>query len=447
MQSDDEIQTTLSKWPFIIGDILLVATALSIGILSDWQLTNWQVATCVVSVALGAAIFILPYIVEFQVRVREEREDRSADLRILQKRFISTQDQLELVGDRMETLEANLVHLSQDKPEDEAIGSLRSDLAALHVKVTAMPAVSKKDPSMEEPPEAEAQPKAKKPKGARKSPKSEPEAVKPVDEVEIAKEEPDTEEEPPIVESISEPVEEEPAEVVETAKEDPVEAAPDEKMDEPKAKPAAKKKTAKKATKKVAKKGVKKEEPELVTEEDSAKKDEESVEKDTPEDVVVEDLIVVPLEEEEADAEPVASEPETIVVEPEIEDKPQEEVQEKKEVDDSPELEPEAEDMFEEAVPEQAEKRVPTKKSDTAVIASVFIGIGNKPFLRGSGAGLNWDSGVAMEFEEIGKWRWIAPSEQEGPIELQIYRNDEDPDSTGKYTLEPGQQLDISPVF
>ena len=313
-----------------------------------------------------------------------------------------------------------------------------------------MPATSGKAPVMEEPPEAEAQAKAKKPKGARKSPKSEPEAVKPVDEVEIAKEGPDAEKEPPIVEPLSEPtaepVEEEPAELVETAKEDPVEAAPDEKMDEPKAKPAAKKKTAKKATKKAAKKVVKKEEPELVTEEDSANKDEESVEKDTPENAVVEDLIVVPLEEEEADAEPVASEPETIV-ESVIEDKPQEEVQSVKEVDDSPELEPEAEDMFEEAVSEQAEKRVPTKKSDTAVIASVFIGIGNKPFLRGSGAGLNWDSGVAMEFEEIGKWRWIAPSEQEGPIELQLYRNDEDPDSTGKYTIEPGQQLDISPVF
>lgn len=423
MQSDDEIQTTLSKWPFIIGDILLVATALSIGILSDWQLTNWQVATCVVSVALGAAIFILPYIVEFQVRVREEREDRSADLRILQKRFISTQDQLELVRDRMETLEANLVHLSQNKPEDEAIGSLRSDLAALYVKVEAMPTISEKNPVMEKPPEAEVQPKAKKPKGARKSPKSEPETEKP-EVVEAEKEE------PPIVES--------------------VDAAPDKKMDEPKVKPAAKKKTAKKATKKVtkkaAKKAAKKEEPELFTEEDSVKKDEESVEKDTPEDAVVEDLIVVPLEEEEADAESVASEPETIV-EPVTEDKPQEEDKSEKEVDDSPKLEPEGEDMFEEAVPEQAEKRVPTKKSDTAVIATVFIGIGNKPYLRGSGAGLNWDNGVAMEFEEIGKWRWIAPSEQEEPIELQIYRNDEDPDSTGKYTLEPGQQLDISPVF
>ena len=103
--------------------------------------------------------------------------------------------------------------------------------------------------------------------------------------------------------------------------------------------------------------------------------------------------------------------------------------------------------MFGETVPAQVTKRVKTKKSDTAVIASVFIGIGNKPFVRGSGAGLNWESGVEMEFEEIGKWRWIAPADLDAPIEIQLYRNDEDADSTGKYTLEPGQQLDLSPVF
>ena len=33
MQSDDDLQTTLSKWPFILGDLLLVATALAIAIL------------------------------------------------------------------------------------------------------------------------------------------------------------------------------------------------------------------------------------------------------------------------------------------------------------------------------------------------------------------------------------------------------------------------------
>ena len=107
----------------------------------------------------------------------------------------------------------------------------------------------------------------------------------------------------------------------------------------------------------------------------------------------------------------------------------------------------EPEDMFGDVVPSQVKKRVRTKKSDSAVVASVFIGIGNKPFVRGSGAGLNWDKGIAMEFVEIGKWQWIPPAELKEPVELQLFRNDEDVDSTGKYTLEPGQQLDLSPVF
>ncbi len=107
----------------------------------------------------------------------------------------------------------------------------------------------------------------------------------------------------------------------------------------------------------------------------------------------------------------------------------------------------ESEDMFGDVVPSKVKKRVRTKKSDSAVVASVFIGIGNKPFVRGSGAGLNWDKGIAMEFVEIGKWQWIPPAELKEPVELQLFRNDEDVDSTGKYTLEPGQQLDLSPVF
>jgi hypothetical protein len=115
---------------------------------------------------------------------------------------------------------------------------------------------------------------------------------------------------------------------------------------------------------------------------------------------------------------------------------------------EEPETQPaESEDMFGDVVPSQVKKRVRTKKSDSAVVASVFIGIGNKPFVRGSRAGLNWDKGIAMEFVEIGKWQWIAPGDLDEPVELQLFRNDEDADSSGKYTLEPGQQLDVSPVF
>ena len=60
MEPDDEAPLTLSKWPFYLGDALLVVTALAIAILGNWQLTDMQVIACVIAVALGAVIFGLP---------------------------------------------------------------------------------------------------------------------------------------------------------------------------------------------------------------------------------------------------------------------------------------------------------------------------------------------------------------------------------------------------
>lgn len=56
MQPDDEAPLTLTKWPFYLGDILLVAAALAIAILGNWQLTDMQVVSCVVAVALGLSL-------------------------------------------------------------------------------------------------------------------------------------------------------------------------------------------------------------------------------------------------------------------------------------------------------------------------------------------------------------------------------------------------------
>jgi hypothetical protein len=103
-------------------------------------------------------------------------------------------------------------------------------------------------------------------------------------------------------------------------------------------------------------------------------------------------------------------------------------------------------DLFGEAKP-VAIRRARTKANDAVFTASILIGIGNKPFLRGSAGGLNWQTGIPMEFEEIGKWRWVAPVDLDGPVEVQIYRNDEDPDRKGRHTLEPGQKLEVTPVF
>jgi hypothetical protein len=77
----------------------------------------------------------------------------------------------------------------------------------------------------------------------------------------------------------------------------------------------------------------------------------------------------------------------------------------------------------------------------------VLIGIGNKPFVRGTGPGLSNEKGVPMEFVEIGQWRWVAPSSVKEPITLRILKNDEVPAEGDPIVIHPGQSVDFSPVF
>ena len=95
------------------------------------------------------------------------------------------------------------------------------------------------------------------------------------------------------------------------------------------------------------------------------------------------------------------------------------------------------------------EEEVTAKKAPggmTTVIAKVMIGIGNKPFVRGEGPGLSWEEGVPMNFLEIGKWAW-SPSRKNASVTIQIYRNDEDPDQSGKHEVKPGEKFEITPEF
>lgn len=86
------------------------------------------------------------------------------------------------------------------------------------------------------------------------------------------------------------------------------------------------------------------------------------------------------------------------------------------------------------------------KNGTTTVVANVMIGIGNKPFLRGEGPGLSWKEGVSMNFVEIGKWAW-SPPRKNASLTVQIYRNDQAPDKTGKVEVKPGQKIEITPDF
>jgi hypothetical protein len=100
--------------------------------------------------------------------------------------------------------------------------------------------------------------------------------------------------------------------------------------------------------------------------------------------------------------------------------------------------------------PAAAPRRKRGSKSETAaatLVARVLIGIGNKPYVRGEGPGLSPDKGVPMEFVEIGQWRWVAPASATDAITLHILKNDEVPADGGPITLQPGQTLEVNPEF
>ncbi len=84
--------------------------------------------------------------------------------------------------------------------------------------------------------------------------------------------------------------------------------------------------------------------------------------------------------------------------------------------------------------------------STTTLVATAFIGAGNKLYVRGEGPGLSWEEGVPMQFVEIGKWSW-STTEATGPISVRVLKNDEDEDRKGLVILEPGQTVSTRPEF
>jgi hypothetical protein len=82
----------------------------------------------------------------------------------------------------------------------------------------------------------------------------------------------------------------------------------------------------------------------------------------------------------------------------------------------------------------------------TRLLATAYIGIGNKLFIRGDGPGLSWDKGVPMQFVSIGKWGW-ATHDATTPFRAKLYKNDETTGMTGEIEMAPGQHVEITALF
>jgi hypothetical protein len=91
----------------------------------------------------------------------------------------------------------------------------------------------------------------------------------------------------------------------------------------------------------------------------------------------------------------------------------------------------------------------PAVSSDglTRLLVTAYIGIGNKLYVRGEGPGLSWEKGVPLQFVSIGKWRWETPDASES-LTLRLYKNDEQECvSLGELTLAPGHQQEVRASF
>jgi uncharacterized phage infection (PIP) family protein YhgE len=106
-----------------------------------------------------------------------------------------------------------------------------------------------------------------------------------------------------------------------------------------------------------------------------------------------------------------ASETEAVSAPAEVEEEDDEEVIEEIEEEEAPAA----------SVPESS-----VAGTGTALIVNLMIGIGNKPFVRGTGPGLSQDKGVPMSFLGIGRWQWVSP-DPEAPATVEVWKNDQSP--------------------
>ena len=448
MDHEQTSPSNLIKWPFFASAVFILGFVLYFALNRppDEPLDQWQLATCVLSSALACILVFLPYLLEkFLELALNPSADREEQL--IQKIYFETKelrDDLGKLGVKVEKVPALVDKIvSESSGNDDAAFSeavkLGGELEALRKEIGERfdalrkpledAAAPQPDVALSTIPDAidDIRERIEETLNAVQ-------AIKPAKRKASRKKEPETEEDTPAAEPESEPLAEEQSQTE------------SETASEPELEPEM---TEEKPSQAEGEEQEQEPEEETVNEEPEPESDpseENEPEPDAPE----------PQEEPEAEIEEPAPE-EELETEELPEEEPEEPEQAELDLPDPAETLRKVDAILEETNPDRPEKPKKDEPEEpvaetsdnggaTAVVAKVKIGIGNKPFLRGEGPGLSWEEGVPMNFVEIGKWSW-SPSDKDTPLVVQVYRNDEDPDPTGKHEVEPGQKLELSPDF
>ena len=88
-----------------------------------------------------------------------------------------------------------------------------------------------------------------------------------------------------------------------------------------------------------------------------------------------------------------------------------------------------------------------TADGATRLLATAYIGIGNRLFIRGEGPGLSWEKGIPLTFVSIGKWRWET-TETAATVTFKLYKNDTvECTSLGEQSIAPGHLTEVTAAF
>lgn len=82
---------------------------------------------------------------------------------------------------------------------------------------------------------------------------------------------------------------------------------------------------------------------------------------------------------------------------------------------------------------------------ETVIDVKLDVGFGNAVFLRGQGAGLNWERGVPLACVDGKTWRWSQKLKD--PITFKLLINDKVWATGADVTVTPGQKLELAPAF
>ena len=82
----------------------------------------------------------------------------------------------------------------------------------------------------------------------------------------------------------------------------------------------------------------------------------------------------------------------------------------------------------------------------TRLIVGAFIGISNKLYIRGEGPGLDWDKGIPMELVGIGKWEWKT-YDANTTVQCKVLINDEQWTDSENITIEPNTTMETTASF